>query len=145
MLTVSGIDMIFFEKDADGFDTLSLNIYDICLNPIVRMRQNDWITRTDMDEIEAPPRKPKLVIKSRIRRIDLEIEFRDRNRMNSHELQILQDFEIPVDEDALIVKVTGEIPAPCHAKFSDQGMFLNGNIRFSGNKIRNCSRGIVLG
>lgn len=145
MLTVSGIDMIYFEEGPDGFDTLSLNIYDTCLNPMAVMRQNDWFARTDVDEIEAPPKKPQLVIKSRIHRIDLAIEFRDRKRMNAEELAVLQSFDIPADEDALIVKVTGEIPAPCHAKFSDEGMLLNGNIQFTGNRIRDCGRGIVLG
>lgn len=144
MLTASGIDLIYFEKDYDGCDTLSLNIYDTCLNPIVVMRQNDWITRTDVDEVEAAPRTPRLVIKSKIHRIDIRIDFLDRARMNESELVVASDFGIPLNENVLLVKLQGEIPAPCHAKFSDNELILNGRMHFRGNRISNNTKGIVL-
>ncbi|MDB5524788.1 MAG: motif domain protein [Rhizobium sp.] len=41
MLRMSGIDIIYFQKDDDGYDTLSLNIYDVCMNLIFSMHRND--------------------------------------------------------------------------------------------------------
>jgi hypothetical protein len=85
MLTLRGIDIIYFEKDENGYDTLSLNIYDTCMNPIAVMRKNDWICRNNVDEIEATPKTPKLIIKSKIHRIDFELIFKTRKNMNEIE------------------------------------------------------------
>lgn len=39
MLQANGFNLIYFEKDEEGYDTLSINIYDVCMNPIFRMRK----------------------------------------------------------------------------------------------------------
>lgn len=145
MLTARGIDMIYFEKDDEGYDTLSLNIYDVCLNPVVVMRQNDWITRSDLDEIEAAPRTPKLIIRSKIHRIDLRIEFIDREKMSAAELELSSGMGIPEDENVLLVRLRGEIPAPCHARFTDRELVVNERMNFTGNRMINCGKGIVIG
>jgi hypothetical protein len=145
MLTSSGIDMIYFEKDSEGYDTLSLNIYDVCLNPIVVMRQNDWLTRTDIDEVEAAPRTPQLIIRSKIHRIDLKIDFLDRVRMDASEQAVAAAMGIPPEDNVLLVKLRGEIPAPCHAKFTDKNLTVNGRMQFSGQIMVNFGKGIVLG
>ncbi|THF52006.1 hypothetical protein [Allorhizobium terrae] len=145
MLTARGIDMIYFEKDDDGYDTLSLKIYDTCLNPIAVMRKNDWICRNNVDEIEATPRTPKLIIKSKIHRIDFELFFKDRGNMNETEIKVLDDFNIPEYEEALLVKVRGKLPAPCSAIFSDDRLIVDGRLFFSGNKFISSNKAIVLG
>jgi len=145
MLQVSGIDIVYFEKDEQGFDTLSLNIYDVCLNPIFVMRKNDWIARTDADDIEAPPRTPRLIFKSAKHRVDIQIGFKDREKLTESERQISSDFGIPEDENVVFVSFTGSIPAPYPVLFAERSIVMPNGVVLTGNKMKNCGHGIVVG
>ncbi|MBB3947613.1 hypothetical protein GGQ73_003581 [Rhizobium skierniewicense] len=145
MLTACGIDIIYFEKDDDGFDTLSMNIYDICFNKIAEMRKNDWICRNNVDEIEATPRTPKILIKSEIHRINLELEFKSKENMEYQELQAAQRLGVPPEEDLLLVTLTGSFPAPCYAQMTHDNLIVNGKLSFSKNLFSNTGKAIVIG
>ncbi len=142
-LNCKGIDLIYVEKDGEGYDTLSLNIYDVCLNRLVVMRQNDWLARTDVDEIEAAPRTPRLVINSSIHRVNLSVDFIDRDRMKSQDLKVAEDFNIPASDNVLMIRLKGEFSAPCHAIFDDDGLSVNNRFKFSGSYFGHYSKGLL--
>jgi hypothetical protein len=144
MLNVSGIDILYFEKDSNGCDTLSLNIYDICMNRILEMRQNDWIARTNVDDIEAPPSARTLLFRSSIHRVDIQIEFKDRARLKNEEQTIALELGVPQDENVVFCIFNGSIPAPVPVKFTDSAIQFGG-VTMSGNRIVNCGCGIRIG
>lgn len=144
MLNVHGFDLVYFEKDKDGYDTLSLNIYDICLNRIFDMKQNDWISRTDVDDIEAPPSSRKIRMISKIRQVSVEIEFRDRKMLDADEILVCQKYRIPLDENVVFCYFNGEIAAPLPVKFQNDGIFFGGTV-IRGDRLKNCHTGVQVG
>lgn len=144
MLQVHGIDIIYFEKDEDGFDTLSLNLYDCCMNKILEMRKNDWTCRTGVKDIETGPAKRKLQIRSPLHRISLNIEFKDRTILGKAELEICLAMGIPEQESVVFCYFTGNIAAPYPVNFlSDKILLPRGNI-ISGGQMVGCGVGIYV-
>jgi hypothetical protein len=144
MLRVGGIDIIYFEKDEYGFDTLSLNIHDICMNRIFSMRMNDWIARINVDDIESPPSAQRLTFKSAVHQVDIRIEFKDRAMLSSHDEQIATRFGIPADENVVFCFFTGSLPAPVPVKFTNRNIQFQ-SVTMEGNCISNCNVGIQVG
>lgn len=144
MLQVSGIDIVYFEKDEDGYDTLSLNIYDVCLNPIFRMRMNDWLARTDVEDIETPPRTPLLKFKSTKHRVDLKISFLDRSKLCEQRLNVADHFGIPKSENVIFVILSGKLPAPTPVTISETSLEVGVGLSMTGNKFQNGQRAIVI-
>lgn len=144
MLRVGGIDVVYFEKDENGYDTLSLNIYDICMNRIFEMRMNDWITKTNVDDIESPPSARMLVFKSSVHQVDIRIEFKDRSMLDLLEQRIALDFSIPVDENVVFCFFTGSIPAPVPVKFNKRNTQFR-NMTLEGCQMSDCGVGIQIG
>ncbi|MDX8447180.1 hypothetical protein [Mesorhizobium captivum] len=133
MLRVAGINIVYFEKDENGYDTLSLNIYDVCMNRIFAMRMNDWIARINVDDIEAPPSARTLVFKSAIHRVDLRIDFRDRTMLGAEYESVVSQFGIPAEENVVFCFLTGNMPAPVPVKFN------HNSIQFRGITLEGCS------
>jgi hypothetical protein len=143
MLTVWGIDIVYFEKDDEGYDTLSLNIYDRCLNPVFVMRRNDWISRADVDDLLAPTSSRKLEIHSQRLGISVDIEFKDRQMLNGAELDKCRSLAIPEEENVVFCYFNGEIITPLPISFNEHGVEFRGNT-FSGNTMVRCGNGIVI-
>lgn len=141
MLRVMGFDLIFFENDIDGYETLSLNIYDRCLNPILVMRQNDWISRTDVDDLHVPPGGRTMQMHSKIRGVAVEIEFKDRQRLDRRELAVANDLSIPSDENVVFCYFRGEIAAPVPVVFKQEGIEIGG-MTIGGGVMSYCDTGI---
>ncbi|MGX9572748.1 hypothetical protein [Mesorhizobium sp. f-mel] len=144
MLRVGGIDIIYFEEDDSGYDTLSLNIYDVCMNRIFAMRMNDWIARINVDDIEAPPGARTLVFKSAVHQVDIRIEFRDRKMLSSHDEAISAEFGIPTEEPVVFCIFTGKMPAPVPVKFNDRNIQFRG-MTLEGCRMERCSVGVQVG
>lgn len=141
MLRLSGIDIVYFEKDAQGFDTLSLNIYDVCLNRIFEMRQNDWIARTDVDDLDAPPSQKTLIFKSKLHQINLTLEFKDRSRLCSDERHVAKKIGIPEEDPVVFCLLTGSIAAPLPVTFYSESIKFLG-ITMSRNIMVNSGVGV---
>lgn len=144
MLRVGGIDVVYFEKDDSECDTLSLNIYDICMNRIFSIRMNDWMARINVDDIEAPPSARTLVFKSAIHQVDIRIEFIDRRMLNPDEQAISAEFGIPTEENVVFCFFTGKMPAPVPVKFNERNIQFGG-MTLEGSRMAGCGVGIQVG
>ncbi|MER8571483.1 hypothetical protein NKH19_10555 [Mesorhizobium sp. M1338] len=144
MLRVGGIDVIYFEKDEFGCDTLSLNIYDVCMNRIFEMRMNDWTAKINVDDIETPPAARTLLFKSTIHQVNVKIEFKDRKSLSTEDENISAEFGIPAEENVVFCFFTGDMPAPVPVKFNDRNIQVGGMI-LEGNRMAGCGVGIQVG
>jgi len=143
MLTASGIAIVYFEEDENGYDTLSLNVYDCCFNRAFIMRRNDWISHTDMDDIDAPPSARTLNIRSKIRGVRLDLEFKDRPSLNQIELAKCIELGIPENENVIFCYLNGHLAAPIPVSFTPDGVNV-GRLTLSGNTMSHCEGGIEL-
>jgi len=144
MLRVRGIDIVYFEVDENGYDTLSLNIYDTCMNKIFEMRKNDWITRTNIDDLESPPSARTLLLKSSIHRVDIRIEFKDRSMLDNAEQNTAARFGISSEENVVFCYFNGDIPAPLPVKFNARNINFRG-MTLEGNYISHSGVGVHIG
>jgi hypothetical protein len=141
MLRVGGFNLVYFDKDEDGFDTLSLNIYDKLMNPVFVMRRNDWISRVAVDDIIAPPMANKVYMHSRTLGVKLDVEFKDRNKLNGAELAKCEQLGIPKSDNVVFCYFNGDIVAPVPISFKSGGIPYGGVLQFDNTYI-NCGTGI---
>ena len=94
-----------------------------------------------MDDINAPPSARLIPMHSKLRKVSVDIEFKDRQRLNGAEIQKCIELGIPDDENVLFCYFNGELATPAPISFNKNGIIFGG-ITFSGNTILHCGTGI---
>ncbi len=128
MLYVRGVNILYFEKDENGFDTLSLNVFDTQGDPLFIMKKNDWISKTNVDDIVAPPKANKIHLLSYLNRIEIDIDFKDRAKLDASELDVCTKFKIPNGDNVVFCYFRGEIRYPLPVSFKSSSISCGGLI-----------------
>jgi hypothetical protein len=74
-LEVAGRPIVWLTGDTDGNQLLNLDLWDADGQHVFAMRDNDWVVRADIDDLDAPPSARSLIIRAPSRDIRLSVEF----------------------------------------------------------------------
>jgi hypothetical protein len=143
MISVAGSPIVYFEKDVDGFDTLSLRIFDNDMNAVFMMTKNDWELRNGIDEFEAGPKKQILSLRSKDSAIIMKLEYKDFSQFNQLERQQVEYFGISEDEGIMACSVTGRLQSPEPVIFDHKFVQIGENQRIGG-RMSNCLSAIAI-
>ena len=80
LLSIHDRPVIWLSRDADGYETLNLDIWSADGTPIVSMRENDWIVAPGAGDIECPAQGRSLLIRAPINDARLSVQFRNVTR-----------------------------------------------------------------
>lgn len=91
--------LIWLTRHRDGYELLNLDLFDDAGVPRLQMRDNDWIVDRDVDDLECPPKKANLTIRTQHLGAELRISFAPATSkiVTSHALRILRwgDQQLP--------------------------------------------------
>jgi hypothetical protein len=173
LLQYRSTPIIWLSRDSDGYELLNLDLFDEQGVPRLRLRDNDWIVDRDVEDLECPPKKASLMIKTGTLGAELSLSFsratpelvRKRAidiagqsdmsgwptslpRQSAEELgadTATQILEgIPEENSALCV-VEGRLRWPIDLRLEPTQMVFAGGGRMSGCLMGRCSVGIQFG
>ena len=75
VIAIQNEPAIWLSKGDDGSDLMNLNLRDSSGRLAFQMRDNDWITFTQFDDVEVPPQGRSLRLRSRAAGIDISMQF----------------------------------------------------------------------
>jgi hypothetical protein len=68
---------IWFSKEPNGFGAINMDLFSSAGDIIFKMRSNGWLTVPTLDDIEAPPSANRLLARSKIHSLSLDISFEE--------------------------------------------------------------------
>jgi hypothetical protein len=82
--------IIWLTRDPDGYELLNLDLFDEHGVPRLQMRDNDWVTYGQLSDLECPPKRAALTIKTGELGAELTISFSraTRDLIRTHALDV---------------------------------------------------------
>lgn len=77
LLRVMDRPVIWLSRDADGFETLNLDIWSADGSHLVSMRENDWLIVPETGDVECPAQGRSLVVRAPEHDARLSLKFRN--------------------------------------------------------------------
>ena len=74
-LEIAGRPVVWLSSDETGNQLLNLDVWDGDGQLTLSMRDNDWLVRADLDDIEAPPSARSLILRAPSKSLRVSIEF----------------------------------------------------------------------
>lgn len=93
LLQCGPIPIIWLSRDENGYELLNLDLYDERGAPRLQLRDNDWIVDRNVEDLECPPRKASLTVRTASLGAELSVSFQraDSDRIKSMATEIAQE------------------------------------------------------
>lgn len=75
LLQCGPIPLIWLSRDKDGYELLNLDLFDSDGVPRLQLRDNDWIVDRKVEDLECPPKKASLTVRTKTLGAELRIAF----------------------------------------------------------------------